>query len=461
MSVMGFLKWDLKHTCGAFEEYYAGELGEAFRGSRQKRRQLVYAYGLHHEKRYEEALEPLVSLFRRSENDEDRRAVVLGMALCLQSLGRKEKAEKLYRQILEYKPFCGTALTNLGLLLLETFRFREAEELLERAVTIDGENTTARLNLGTLCFRLGYYERAVGLLEQAPCDQTAATLLARCHTALENWDEADRWEDVAIREGMHPESLLAALEHTLGVIHDPRDMAPEIAEEFLDWRQRTGKESIICGLGLSPRGRSFVGGETLGQAPLDENGRPMRLLAAIYCQEFPGIGLPDEGLIRIFIAADKTWGMDRNDPTVQKNFRVLYDREYDHLKPGTHPGGGPFPVRGKFWLSIHTRMNQPMPACDYRFRECCGGGASEEFRAVISDPHRDALHRMGGYAFSNQSDIRQDRRYARYDRLLFQLDSMDMGDRGVFIGDNGCMKFCIPGEKLAAGDFSDVLYWWD
>ena len=50
-------------------------------------------------------------------------------------------------------------------------------------------------------------------------------------------------------------------------------------------------------------------------------------------------------------------------------------------------------------------------------------------------------------------------RYAKYDALLLQLSS-DPG-RWVNIGDGGRMYFFIPSAKLAAGDFSDIMYWWD
>ena len=95
MGVMGFLRWDLPSTASAYEAHFARELGDAFRGNRQKRKQLIYAYGLFGEKRYQEALEPLVSLLQRSENDEDRRSVLLAMALCASRLDRPDKAEEL------------------------------------------------------------------------------------------------------------------------------------------------------------------------------------------------------------------------------------------------------------------------------------------------------------------------------------------------------------------------------
>ena len=263
----------------------------------------------------------------------------------------------------------------------------------------------------------------------------------------------EHWANLAIERGQDAEQLEKALNNTLGVLHDPADMDPETAAAFRSWRQKTGRESIICGLSPDAATRSYMGGEALGTPPTDGSGKPMRQLAAIYCEEFPGIGLPQEGLIRIFIAADSTWGMDLDAPNVQRNFRVLYDREFGHLTPGTHPGGGAFPVRGKLRLRIHTRVMQPMPACDYRFRE--------DFDDDLCAEITDAFHRMGGYPCSYQWDPREDGRYAHYDQLLFQLDTMDWGQWGVFIGDGGCMKFCIPSDALAAGDFSDVLYWWD
>ena len=461
MGVMGFLRWDLPSTASAYEAHFARELGDAFRGNRQKRKQLIYAYGLFGEKRYQEALEPLVSLLQRSENDEDRRSVLLAMALCASRLDRPDKAEELYRKLLELAPDCPPALSNLGLLLLRRNQYRQTEALYRRATELEPKNATYRLNLGGLYFDLGYYERAIPLLLEAARDDgmraRAAALLAQCNGALSKWDEAERWAGIAVERGQDLDQMRAALVRIRDVLHDPGEMEPEVAEKYLAWKAKTGMESILCCLGPRPLGRSYVGGETLGEAPLDENGRPLRQLAAIFCEEFPGVGLPGEGLIRIFIAPDENWGMDRKNLNEQKGFRVLYDREFDHLKPGPHPGGGAFPVRNKLYLSIHTRVSQPMPVCDYRFAAAHEGEPEPEFCEAVND----VFHRMGGYPYSYGADPRQEARYAHYDRLLFQLDTMHWDRWSVEIGNEGCMKFCIPSEKLAAGDFSDVLYWWD
>lgn len=461
MSVMGFLKWDLKHSCSAYETFYAQELEGAFPAEKQKRRQLIYAYGLYHEKRWQEALEPLQSLLRRSRTLRDRRAVLLAMALCLDDLGARTQAEQVYQVLVKENPNYSVARSNLGLILLGQGRFSEAQAQLRLAVSLDRTNAHAWLNLGALHHFLGQYRLAIPPLEEAAARNEklhgACSTLARCHASLENWEEARRWADLAVQRGEDPGWMDAALENTRSVFRDLSELSPETAALYRSWREKTGKPSIIAGLAPVSRFRSYVGGEPLGTPPVDADGVPMRQLAAIFCEEFPDAGLPAQGLIRIFIAVDRHWGMDLEHPNIQRGFRVLYDREFSHLTPGPRPDDDGFPVRGKLWLTIHTRVTQAMPACDHRFARTFSGEPEDDFCEAVTD----AFHRIGGYPCSYQSDPREDPAYAHYDQLLLQLDSMDGGDWGVFIGDGGCMKFCINGEKLAAGDVSDVLYWWD
>ncbi|XP_019854061.1 PREDICTED: transmembrane and TPR repeat-containing protein 4-like isoform X2 [Amphimedon queenslandica] len=59
--------------------------------------------------------------------------------------------EKYYRQALELKPDYILALTNLGLVLLNTGRAKEAEECYKRALSIKPDHITANINMGHLC----------------------------------------------------------------------------------------------------------------------------------------------------------------------------------------------------------------------------------------------------------------------------------------------------------------------
>ena len=76
-----------------------------------------------------------------------------------------------------------------------------------------------------------------------------------------------------------------------------------------------------------------------------------------------------------------------------------------------------------------------MPVCDYRFAAAHEGEPEPEFCEAVND----VFHRLGGYPYSYGTDPRQEARYAHYDRLLFQLDTMHYDRWSVEIGDEGCM----------------------
>ena len=448
MTVLGFLLWDLKQSRSDYEKRYEKELGIAFSHEKWQRRRLTYAWGAYHEKRYKTALKELGRLTARC--DEDRRSVLLVTALCLTDLDREAEAEEVYRSLIGMLPEYATALSNLGLLLSEQGRRLEAEVYLLRAIRSDSAHAQSRHNLGMMYVRLGRYEEAIPLLEQSakmlPGMISNVGALARCHAILENWSESRRWADIALHRGQEAVSMERALRFIRDLFPEPKD-----PEAYRAWKDQTGRESLVLSIGPRRRGRSYAGGEALGPVPTGPDGRPMRQLAAIFCEDFPGVGLPDQGLIRFFITPDDQLGMDPATLNVQRGFRVLYDREFGHMTPGAHPGAGRFPICGRSWLGLFARVRQPMPAWDYRFDREFGGEADEAFCRAVSCE----FHRIGGYPRFQGQDPRKSERFDRYDQLLLQLDNLDWNGRKI------CMSFCIPSEKLAAGDFSDVLYWWD
>lgn len=448
MTFLGLLLWDLKQSHSAYKKRYEKELGTAFSHKKWQRRRLTYAWGAYHEKRYQAALKELDRLTARC--DEDRRSVLLVTALCLTNLDRQTEAEAVYRRLLEMFPEYATALSNLGLLLSEQGRCLEAEAYLLRAIQADSAHAHSRHNLGMMYVHLGRYEEAIPLLEQAaemlPGKINNSTALARCHAALENWEESRRLADIAIERGQEAIPIERILRRIRDLFPEPSD-----PEAYRAWKDRTGRESLVLSIGPTRKGRSYAGGEPLGPAPMDPSGTPMRQLAAIFCEDFPGVGLPDRGLIRFFVTPDNQLGMDPTAPNVQRGFRVLYDLEFDHLTPGAHPGAGRFPIFGRPWLGLFARVRQPMPAWDYRFDREFDGVADDAFRRAVSCE----FHRIGGYPRFQGPDPRKNELFDRYDQLLLQLDKLEWNGRKI------CMSFCIPSDNLAAGDFSDVLYWWD
>lgn len=67
-------------------------------------------------------------------------------------------------------------------------------------------------------------------------------------------------------------------------------------------------------------------------------------------------------------------------------------------------------------------------------------------------------HRIGGYAFFTQDDLRHKEKYADKNILLLQIESQN---GFVSWDDNGVANFFINEAKLKALDFSEVMYTWD
>lgn len=462
-----------KRSMAFYENTYAKEIGEAFRDREMQRQMLVFCYRLYNENRFDSLGRTLGQLWQKCETDEDRRAVLLLRALAMSDTGAVDGAIESYHLLLRYAPKCSTALSNLGRLLMQQGKYQGAEEYLRRAVEADRANPFAHHNLGSLLYRMGQYEQALGPLKAAlqlknNLYQSAATL-SLCHMALGSDEESENYFNLAVANGQDAAKLRSSLNNIARGRQDTAGVSAVFRPILESWKRRTAKDSIVVGLSRT-EGRSYVGGAPLGQPPLDPAGKPMRQLAAIYCDEFPGVGLPETGLIRIFIAEDDLFGLDLDRPNVQSGFRVLYDEDPSGLIPGPDPGpSDQFPVNVRCRMSIHSRVKQAMPMGDYRFEDRFGAfleemGAEypgEEDQELMDEILSPEFHRIGGYAWFTQSDPREDPRYAKYDTLLFQLDCMDAGDMRVVIGDEGVMNFFIPAEKLAAKDFSDVLYWWD
>lgn len=191
----------------------------------------------------------------------------------------------------------------------------------------------------------------------------------------------------------------------------------------------------------------------------------MAMLCAVYCSDVKGVpDFPEKGLLRFFVSDNDMMGADFDNPTSQKDFKVIYtERENLPEIPAKVPECLPM-LNGPVGLSFSPAKG-PMTSDDDRF--------DEEFRKVLADIITDGTtynnglwerfysegSRIGGYPHFCQYDPRADRtRYGKYDTLLLQIDS---DDSHIMIGDLGVMNFFIEREKLRKRDFSDVLYWWD
>lgn len=217
------------------------------------------------------------------------------------------------------------------------------------------------------------------------------------------------------------------------------------------------------------------------EAPRAPDGRPMVLLAQLNFAELPVMqGYPERGMLQFYIAesdARFVYGMDLKATTsealqVQHAFRVRYVADLaSPPRPDVAPPscGAPCdtphdprrPRRMRFELG-----EEPISATDVDFETVVGfepydwvmqqakaWGVDQGDLAERAMPTASG-HKVGGYPHFAQSDPRP---AGSALRLLLQLDS----DDEMMWGDAGVGAFFIDPARLAARDFSQVLYSWD
>ncbi len=229
--------------------------------------------------------------------------------------------------------------------------------------------------------------------------------------------------------------------------------------------------------------------------PTDSKGRKMMLLAQINFSDLSAFDtiLPKEGMLQFFITVDDdVFGMDFDEPTSQKNFRVVFHdtvnpdvteaqvqalelvraEETDDYTPIFRQAALSFRVGTDY---MDTSLAE-FPAVFVQAVKAVTGEEIEEenwyqyFEEGTDDDDYMAEelsglgHKMLGYPGFIQFDPREDDEELQcYDTLLLQIDS-DMGEDGedyVLWGDCGVANLFINKEALIKRDFSQILYNWD
>lgn len=196
--------------------------------------------------------------------------------------------------------------------------------------------------------------------------------------------------------------------------------------------------------------------------PLDSDGKELQLLAQInFEDESLEIAknderLPKNGILQFFISKNDLLGLNLEEPTEQKDFRVIYhksinknvteeqvkshnisiaDEDNDEYSPILKEGAIYFSEaddESEFESGIFVKesFTQDDPRC-----------VIDEESEKVSESN----------SFENMK---------RYNTTLFQLDSNTNYDY-IMWGDSGIGQFFINDEKLKNLDFSDIWYNWD
>ena len=235
-------------------------------------------------------------------------------------------------------------------------------------------------------------------------------------------------------------------------------------------------DSKVGGLPYLPAG---------AEAPTDAKGNKLYLLAQINCADIAQLpDFPHSGMLQFFISDDDLYGSTLTVPSPQKDWRVVYcpeiDRSVDPSSVGEVYADMPeieyTPISHECKMTFEM-SSEGLTIGDYRFEqefirrwneEFPEDGATaifdlddEVFDMIFTDENAGfPAHKMDGYPFFTQCDPRTEES-ARYDTLLFQLDTEFREEIGVMWGDIGVGNFFINREALKRLDFSDVLYNWD
>ncbi|CAH0346042.1 YwqG family protein [Bacillus sp. CECT 9360] len=211
--------------------------------------------------------------------------------------------------------------------------------------------------------------------------------------------------------------------------------------------------------------------------PKDESGRAMKLLAQINFEEVPTLqSFPPKGMLQFYLSIDDDgYGLDFDNPTKQKNYRIMYHPEIltdDDLLVTDFSYMDDFDE--DYFPLEETALSfeqdyETVSVADYRFEnvdidleQVVGEGEDGEITLweVYAEELSNEGHKMGGYAFFTQVDPREDeKKYRNHTITLLQIDTDD--DLDIMWGDAGVANFFIKEEDLLKLDFSNVLYNWD
>ena len=238
--------------------------------------------------------------------------------------------------------------------------------------------------------------------------------------------------------------------------------------------------------------------------PTNREGVQMRLLAQIDCQQITIPDFPTSGLLQFWAINDDLTGCNFDNNTEQKDFQICYYETVDPTvteeevaaKEGNHQPCEEdeedfFPIDGCFGLKFEQTTDR-MSMCDYRFQKkmaeltrelypeqakqlLADEDAKEAFEEELEEyiEEQDELdetpdwlpnafgHKIGGYPGFSQWDPRDIPKEDDHDILLLQIDTDDIGERGIMWGDSGVANFFISRENLKQRNFQDVIYTWD
>ena len=232
------------------------------------------------------------------------------------------------------------------------------------------------------------------------------------------------------------------------------------------------------------------------QAPTNESGKPLGMIAQINCAELPKNELyPKTGILQFWIDSseeegDENWGFNANDIANQANIRVIYYPQVGEATPAGHPAVTAarsedwpiYPPEAELALTFkkkHESLSDTSREFEARFvhrwNEKHPAQTINEVYEIdrLHDGENIAYdltdsteyHKLGGYPSFVQDDPRENNpELQEYTVNLLTIASEEAkndGDGDIMWGDMGTANWLITPQQLADRDFSQVLFEWD
>lgn len=224
--------------------------------------------------------------------------------------------------------------------------------------------------------------------------------------------------------------------------------------------------------------------------PNNPDGEPLFFLAQINFAQMPALSdFPSKGILQFFIdGKDDCYGINFDDYTDNSRYKLIYhadvvenadelQQDFDFVQFDEDDYGIPFPASHSYQIHFQAATPQPITRHDFAFGEVVPelSGFLDEKSSAKNDDwdlHRqydifsgDEVHRVGGYPYFTQDDVRG---YGSSDLkdyvLLFQLvsdwrDSND--DVNIMWGDCGVGNFFIRPDDLKNLAFDKAFFTMD
>ena len=232
------------------------------------------------------------------------------------------------------------------------------------------------------------------------------------------------------------------------------------------------------------------------QAPTNESGKPLGMIAQINCAELPKNELyPKTGILQFWIDSgeeegDENWGFNANDIANQANIRVIYYPQVGEATPAGHPAVTAarsedwpiYPPEAELALTFkkkHESLSDTSREFEARFIHRWNEKHPEQTINEVYEIDRlhdgeniaydltdsTEYHKLGGYPSFVQSDPRENNpELEEYTVNLLTIASEEAkndGDGDIMWGDMGTANWLITPQQLADRDFSKVLFEWN